>query len=176
MSDSRNTFEFKREVVRNFQQKVLNLENVKYDFRKWDNLWNIYDSCMWVAVHLHHDQDQILRCLRNMKVEQIQQIFTTTGNQIAELQFEELAVLYGQLSWEESPKRSCTLFHKDMHRNKLRPRCVFSNSAVWKMSTTFRIWKSLPTRQKQHFCLNFRTQRIGQSHWRTFRARVKGFF
>ena len=61
------------------------------------------NSCMWAAVHLHQDQNQIQRVLRNTDVKQIHQIFTRKENQIADLQFEELVGQDGKLSWEESP-------------------------------------------------------------------------
>ena len=59
--------------------------------------------CVWVAVHLHHDQDRILHSLRNTNVEKTQHMFVTTERQNADLQLEELTGLSGQLSWEESP-------------------------------------------------------------------------
>ena len=70
---------------------------------------------MWEAVQLHPCQDQVLRSLRNTNVPQIQQMFTT-GNQIADLQADELSGLHVKLSWEESPLRSCTLLHEDMYK------------------------------------------------------------
>ena len=80
---------------------------------------------MWPAVHRHHDQDQILGAVRNTSIEQIQQICTTKGNRIAELQFDGLAGLLGQLRWEFSIWRSCALLHKDMC-NSLRPKYMSS--------------------------------------------------
>ena len=79
---------------------------------------------------LHHDQDHILRSLRNTNVEQNQQIFTTTANKIANFQFEELADLYGQLSWEASPWKSCTLLHRDTYKQSTAKVYVFSDSVL----------------------------------------------
>ena len=77
-------------------------ENVQHDVSVNEAIWGLFfmNSCMWGAVHLHHEQDQMRRALRIMDVEQIQQIFTTMENQIIDLQFKELAGPYGQLSWE----------------------------------------------------------------------------
>ena len=88
------------------------------------------NSCMWGAVHLHHVQDQMRRALRITDVEQIQQIFTTMENQIVDLQFKELAGPYGQLSWERSPCRSCTLFHNGIYEQFTAKVCVFSDSVL----------------------------------------------
>ena len=60
-------------------------------------------------MHLHEDQDQTQRVLRNVVVEKIQHIFATTKNQILSLQQKELAGVYCQLNWDQSPWRPCTL-------------------------------------------------------------------
>ena len=85
-------------------------------------------SCIWPAVHRHHDQNQILGALRNTSIEQIQQICTTTGNHIAELQFDGLAGLLGQLRREFREWRSCALLHKSMCKQFAAKVHVFSGS------------------------------------------------
>ena len=61
------------------------------------------DSCMLAAVHLDKDGDQSQRVLRNMDVDQIQKMYSTTLNQVQHgLQERELSGFYGQLEWTDS--------------------------------------------------------------------------
>ena len=82
------------------------------------------------AVHLHEVQDQIQRVLRNMDVEQIQQMFATTQNHIADLHQKELCVMHGQQSWKERPPKSCTPLHKDIYMQCTAKVYVFSDSVL----------------------------------------------
>ena len=62
------------------------------------------DSCVLAAVHLDKDGDQSQRVLRNMDVDQIQKMYSTTPNQGQQgLQERELSGFYGQLEWADSP-------------------------------------------------------------------------
>ena len=61
------------------------------------------DSCMLGALHLDKDGDQSQRVLRNMDVDQIQKMYSTTLNQVQHgLQERELSDFYGQLEWADS--------------------------------------------------------------------------
>ena len=83
-----------RKFTRNFRQKFMVPENVKQDFSVNEAIRRIcMNSCMWAAVHLHHDQDRIPHSLQNMNVEKIQHMFTTTQRQNADVQREELTGL-----------------------------------------------------------------------------------
>ena len=94
------------------------------------DLGNIPEFLHVAAVHLHEDQDQIQRVLRNMDVEQIQQIFATTQKQVADLHQKELYVMHGQQSWKESPPKSCTPLHKDIYKQCTAKVYVFSDSVL----------------------------------------------
>ena len=82
------------------------------------------------AVHLHEDQDQIQRVLKNMDVEQIKQIFATTQKLVADLHQKELYVMHGQQNWKESPPKSCTPLHKDIYKQCTAKVYVFSDSVL----------------------------------------------
>ena len=73
-------------------------------------MWIMFmNSYMWAAAHCDNDRDQFKRVLRNMDVDQIQKVFTTTLNQVQSLQ--EIAPLSGlrdQLDWTGPPWKSCT--------------------------------------------------------------------
>ena len=91
---------------------------------------NIFEFLHVAAVHLHEVQDQIQRVLRNMDVEQIQQMFAKTQNQIADLHQKDLYVMNGQQSWKERPPKSCTPLHKDIYKQCTAKVYVFSDSVL----------------------------------------------
>ena len=56
-------------------------ESVQYDFLVNEAIWEYFvNACLWAAVHLHEDQDQIQRALRNMDVEEIRPTVAPTQN------------------------------------------------------------------------------------------------
>ena len=60
-------------------------------------------SCMLAAVHLDKDRGQSQRVLRNMDLDQIPKMYSTTLNQVQQgLQERELFDFYGQLEWADS--------------------------------------------------------------------------
>ena len=73
-------------------------------------MWIMFlNSYVWAAAHLDKDGDQSQRVLRNMDVDQIQKVFTTTLNQVQSLQETALSGLRDQLDWTERPWKSRTL-------------------------------------------------------------------
>ena len=60
------------------------------------------NSCMCASVYLDQERDHFQRVLRNMDGEEIQEIFSTTQNQIQSLHQTELFGLHGQLDWDPS--------------------------------------------------------------------------
>ena len=73
-------------------------------------------SCMWAPVYLDQERDHFQRVFRNMDGEKIQEIFSTTQNQIQGLQQTELFGLHGQLDWDQSQWKSCTLAHDNIYK------------------------------------------------------------
>ena len=56
-------------------------ESVQYDFLVNEAIWEYFvNACLWAAVHLHEDQDQIQRALRNTDVEEIRPTVAPTQN------------------------------------------------------------------------------------------------
>ena len=74
------------------------------------------NSCMWASVYLDQERDQFQRVLRNMDGEEIQEIFSTTQNQIQGLQQTELFGLHGQLDWDQSQLECCALALDNMYK------------------------------------------------------------
>ena len=64
------------------------------------------NSHLWASVHLERGRDQFQRVLRNMDVDVIQQVVSTTQNQIHCLQERELSGLQEQLDWDPKPWKS----------------------------------------------------------------------
>ena len=88
------------------------------------------NSCMWASVYLDQERDQFQRFLRNVDVEEIQLIFSTTQNQIHGLQEKELFGLQGQLEWNQSPLKSCTLAHDKIYKHFTAKVYVFADSVL----------------------------------------------
>ena len=64
-----------------FVEKFKVAENAQYRFSMNEAIWGIsMNSCMWSAVHMHEDRGQTQSVLRNMDVQEIQQICTTSPN------------------------------------------------------------------------------------------------
>ena len=131
LPDSIKNFEFKGKVARHLPQHFMVPESVQHDFSVNEATWRIsMNSCMWAAVRLHKDQDQIQRVLRKMDVEEIQQVIATTQNQMISSQHSELSRVYVQLNRKQSPWRSCTLLDKDIYKQFMAKVDVFSDSVL----------------------------------------------
>ena len=63
-------------------------------------------SHVWASVHLDRGRDQFQRVLRNMVADVIQQMVSSTQNQIQSLQERELSGLEEQLDWDPNPWKS----------------------------------------------------------------------
>ena len=74
-------------------------------------------STMWAVLHLDQDGDQSQRVLRNMDIKSIQKVFTTPLNKFQSLHKEELFGLHGQVDWDDSPWKSCTLLDQSIYRH-----------------------------------------------------------
>ena len=125
-------------------------------------------SCMWASVHLDKERYQFHGVLRNMDVEVTQQIFSTTQNEIHSLEERALFRLQGQIDWDQSPWRCCTLVHdntyKQLNANSvcLRGFSVVSGRQMPRIST---ICTSEGVRKNWVFSLISRISRIGQRRW-----------
>ena len=64
------------------------------------------NSRMWASVHLDRGRDPFQRVLRNVDVDVIQQMVSTTQNQIQSLPERDLSGLQGQLDWDPNPWKS----------------------------------------------------------------------
>ena len=77
----------KEKVLRTFRHKYKVLEYAPCLFPVNEVILGIFmNSCMWAAVHLDKYGDQSQCVLRNMDVDLIQNVFTTTLNQVQSLQ------------------------------------------------------------------------------------------
>ena len=65
-------------------------------------------SYLWTSVYLDQERDQFQRVLRNVDADEIQQIFSTTQNQILSLQDKDLFGLQGRLDRDQSPWKQTT--------------------------------------------------------------------
>ena len=87
-------------------------------------------SCLQVAVHLDKDGDQSQRVLRNMDVDLMQKMLSTTLNQVQSLQERELTGLRGQQNGAESQWKSCNLLHDSTCKQLQAHVCVFVDSVL----------------------------------------------
>ena len=101
---------------------------MQHDFSVNDAIWRIFLA--FLHVHLHEDQDQIQRVLRNLNVQEIQQIFTTKKTQIISLLQNELSGVHGHLNWDQSTWKSSTLSHNAIYKQFTATVYVFSDSVL----------------------------------------------
>ena len=104
-------------VLRSLRQISGVLENTQNQLSAEEVIWGIrMNSCMWASVYLDQERDQFQRVLLNMDGEEIQEIFSTTQNQIQGLQQTELFGLHGQLDWDQSQLECCALALDNMYK------------------------------------------------------------
>ena len=75
-------------------------------------------SCMWATVHLDQERDENKRGLRNIIVEDSEQ------------KKDKVLGLHGQLKWNQSPWKSCTVLHNDFYKQFKAKVYVFSASLL----------------------------------------------